>query len=86
MRQRDRTAHRYYLTPRLWNRPCSHCPAPSSIAYRVKGRATACADCIERLGIEARESEAWRDGGSRAGAEVTVRRVDPASLRSPSRG
>jgi hypothetical protein len=75
-------ARRYYLTPKVWNEPCSHCSAASSIAYRVSGRRTACADCIRRLGIKARESRAWRDGGARAGSKVTVRHVDPEGLRS----
>ena len=77
-----RVAGRYYLTPKVWQCPCSHCSAASSIAYRVSGRKTACVDCIDRLGIKARESQAWRDGGAKAGAKVTVRRVEPEGLRS----
>ena len=81
-RQASAVANRYYLTPKVWQRPCSHCSAASSIAYRLSGRKTACVDCIDRLGIKARESQAWRDGGARAGSKVTVRHVDPESLRS----
>jgi hypothetical protein len=46
-------------------------------------RKFACASCIETLGINARESKAWRDGGAKAGAAVTIRHVDPESLRRP---
>lgn len=73
MRQRPT----YWLTPKVWHRPCSHCDGPTSIAYRAADKRTACAECVERLGIRARPSRAWLEGGSKAGAAVTVRRVAP---------
>lgn len=66
----------YWLTPKGWSRPCSHCSSASSVAYRRADHRWACASCIERLGIKARESQSWRDGGSRAGAEVRIYFVD----------
>jgi hypothetical protein len=75
---------RYYLTPKVWKERCDQrgCENPA-IAYRPFDHAYACEPCIERLGIEAHESKAWRDGGSKAGSAVTIRHVDPESLRSP---
>src|SRR3954447_26699105 len=61
-----KVAGRYYLTPKVWRKRCSHCAATTSVAYRQRGRVTACAACIERLGIAAHESRAWRDGGGQA--------------------
>ncbi len=81
-RNRSRPLRRYYLTPRVWNRTCSHCGHFGSIAYRHTPRAYACRSCIEALGIKPQESKAWREGGARAGAAVTIRHVDPATLRS----
>jgi hypothetical protein len=74
---------RYWLTPKVWKERCSHCGASGSIACRPVDRKFACASCIETLGINARESKAWRDGGAKAGAAVTIRHVDPESLRRP---
>jgi hypothetical protein len=68
---------RYWLTPSAWNRSCSHCGASGSIAYRPLDRKFACESCIERLGIKARQSKAWLDGGAKARAAVTIRHVDP---------
>ena len=76
-----RASGRYYLTPRVWRRPCSHCGGQGAVAYRACDRKVACAACIDRLGIVARESQAWRDGGAKADPTVTVRHVDPATLR-----
>jgi hypothetical protein len=39
----------------------------------------ACAGCVERLGIRAHESAAWRDGGAKVDPTVTVRFVEPES-------
>jgi len=80
-RKRITAASRYYLTPKGWGRACSHCGAANSVAFRARDRKRACRECVARLGIRARESRAWRDGGSRAGSAVAVRFVDPASLR-----
>jgi hypothetical protein len=63
----------YWLTPRVWNKRCSHCGVGQAVAVRVRDNKYACEGCVARLGIRARESKAWRDGGSRAGAAVTVR-------------
>ena len=73
--------HRYWLTPRAWNRRCSHCGSRAAAAVRPVDHAYACEPCIERLGIKAQKSKAWRDGGSRAGSTVRVRFVDPESMR-----
>jgi hypothetical protein len=81
-REQTRAWRHYYLPPKAWNKICSHCDERPAIAYRQNPRAFACDDCIERLGIKARESKAWREGGSKAGATVTIRHVDPATLRS----
>jgi hypothetical protein len=69
------------LTPKAWNKRCSHCGHAGSVAVRPLDHRYACESCIERLGIMAGESKAWRDGGSRAGTAVTIRHVDPESLR-----
>ncbi len=82
-RNAARARRHYWLTPKAWNKRCSHCGAIGSIAYRPDDRKHACAGCIKRLGIKAHESRAWLDGGAKAGAEVTVRHVDPESLRRP---
>jgi len=66
---------RYWLTPKVWNKSCSHCEATASVAYRPGDRRYACAACVERLKIKARESEAWLAGGSRAGPAVTIRKA-----------
>ncbi len=71
---------RYWLTPKVWNKTCDHCKNPA-IAYRFFDHAYVCGPCIERLGLEATESKAWRDGGSRAGAAVTVRMSTEAHRR-----
>jgi len=73
--------HCYWLTPKAWRRWCSHCGHEGAAAYRPRDRKYACEDCIAKLGINAHESKSWRDGGGRAGSKVTVRHVDPATLR-----
>lgn len=80
-RQAD-ARRRYWLTPRVWDKSCSHCGSDGSVAVRPRDRRYACQPCIERLGIKARESSAWRDGGSRAGAAVAVRFVPPGARRT----
>jgi hypothetical protein len=62
---------------------CHNCGNLGSIAYRNIDQKTLCECCVEHLGVEARESKAWRDGGARAGGAVTIRHVDPESLRRP---
>src|SRR3954449_8196078 len=79
-RRARKVAGRYYLTPKVWAKRCSHCAATTSVAYRQRGRVTACVACIERLGIVARESRVWHEGGARAGSHVTVRYIDPEEL------
>src|SRR3954447_7490631 len=76
-RRARKVAGRYYLTPKVWAKRCSHCAGTTSVAYRQRGRVTACAACIERLRIVAHESRAWRDGGAQAGAEVRIYRLAP---------
>jgi hypothetical protein len=70
-------ANTYWLTPKAWNKDRSHCGQRGSIAYRPSGRTYACSACVERLGIEARESASWRNGGARAGSEVIIRWEKP---------
>ena len=70
--KRNNAQRTYWLTPKGWNKPCSHCPSSTSVAYRASDHCRACRSRIERLGINARESQAWRDGGAKAGAEVRV--------------
>jgi len=74
-------ARRYWLTPKAWNKRCSHCGGQGAIAYRPRDHRYACERCIRKRGISARESNAWRYGGSTAGSKVTIRHVDPATLR-----
>lgn len=71
-RRLAKTARRYWITPKAKRRYCSHCSATSSTAIRPSDQNAACAECIDRLGIEAWESE-----GSIGVAGVTTRRVDP---------
>jgi hypothetical protein len=71
-----RTAGTYWLTPKAWSKPCSHCDAEHSAACRPRDWNYACTDCVKRPGIRAKKSKAWHDGGSRAGATVTVRFID----------
>jgi hypothetical protein len=73
----EKTSHRYWLTPKAWRHRCSHCGNAGSVAYRPVDGKSACGECIDRLGIQARESESWRNGGAKAGSSVTVRYVDP---------
>lgn len=81
-RRNGRLAGRsYWLTPRGWNRRCSHCGHEGSVAYRPSDRKRACAECIVRLGINARESQSWRDGGAKSDPTVTIRFVDPETIR-----
>lgn len=76
-RAQSKARQHYWLTPKAWNKACSHCGKDGSVAVRPLDRRYVCEACIERLGIRARESKAWRDGGSRAGCTVTIRYVDP---------
>jgi hypothetical protein len=72
-----KTARRYWLTPKAWNKRCSHCGHGSAVAVRPADFSHACADCVERLGITAHESTAWREGGAKVDPTVTVRFVEP---------
>ena len=76
--------HRYWLTPKAWAKQCSHCSAEHAVAVRPDDHKAACAACVDRLGIHAHESRGWRDGGAKAGAKVTVTRVNPATLKTPT--
>jgi hypothetical protein len=78
-RPRAKARRHYWLTPKAWNKRCSHCGAEQSVAVRPADHRHACGACIERVGINARESKAWRDGGSRAGTAVVVRFVPPSA-------
>lgn len=71
----------YWLTPKAAGKSCSHCGVFGAVAWRPKDHKLACLECIDRLGIHARESRNWREAGPAAGAPVTVRFVDPESLR-----
>lgn len=79
--KQSRARHRYWLTPRAWNRSCSHCGASRSIAFRHTPRTYACGSCVEGLGIKAGESRAWSEGGVKD-PTLTIRYVDPAILQS----
>jgi hypothetical protein len=50
----------HWLTPTVWTQRCTVCERKGSIAYRHSDQATLCALCLEQLGIQARESRAWR--------------------------
>jgi hypothetical protein len=52
----------YYLTPKAWRRSCDRSGCDErAVAYRPFDRSYVCESCIERLGINARESKArWR--------------------------
>jgi len=83
---RRKGRRRWYLTPRVWNRSCSSCGASQSVAFRYSAKKGdtnryACSSCVKKRGIHARESKAWRDGGSKAGSAVKVTWVDPATFR-----
>ena len=80
---RSQVKRSYWLTPKCGTSAARTAGAEHPVAYR-SGRPAKCA-CgkHETLGIKARESKAWRDGGAKAGSTVTIRHVDPESLRSP---
>lgn len=75
------TAGRYWLTPKASTRHCSHCSMLGCVAVRPADGKAACESCIERLGIHAHESASWRENGGKPYAPVTVRHVDPATMR-----
>ena len=77
-RKQAKAQQHYWLTPKVWNKRCSHCGAEQSVAVRPADHRHACGACIERLGISARKSKAWTEGGSRAGHAVVIRCVEPA--------
>ena len=84
-RKASQARRHYWLTPKAWNKRCSHCGNAGSVAVRPLDHRHACESCIEQHGIRARESKAWREGGSKAGSVVRVRYVDPATLRGSAR-
>jgi hypothetical protein len=57
-RNDDATAH--WLTPAVWNRRCALCEKTGSVAYRHSDQSSLCELCLERLGIEPRESRRWK--------------------------
>jgi hypothetical protein len=69
-RKRDQT---FWLTPAVWSKPCSRCPTGRAVAFRFSDQTRVCADCIERLGINAKPSKRWNEGGAKAGSSVSVR-------------
>lgn len=76
-----KTGRRYWLTPKAARKRCSHCGAVGCVAVRPTDGKTACAECVDRLGIKAHESTPWREAGRRPYSPVTTRFVDPESLR-----
>ena len=50
----------HWLTPAVWGRRCDGCGHKGSVAYRHFDQSSLCELCLEQLGIEARESRAWR--------------------------
>ena len=81
-REQAKARQHYWLTPKAWNKSCSHCGTDGAGAVRPIDHRYACEACIDRLGIKARESKAWRDGGSRAGAAVVIRYSTRAARRT----
>lgn len=69
-----KTARHYWITPKAHRRRCSHCGTATAIAIRPSDQKASCAGCIDRLGINARESAA-----SRGLAGVTIRHVEPGA-------
>jgi len=87
MARKRRRRPRWWLTPRVWHKACSFCGGRQSAAFRYAGRGPgagpmryACSSCVKERGIRAKESRAYREGGSRAGSAVKVSWVDPATL------
>ena len=70
----SRTYGRYWLTPKAWRHSCGRgCGSEQSVAYRASDHSYVCANCIERLGIKARPSQAWLDGGAGTDPNVHIR-------------
>lgn len=61
----------YWISPKAESRSCSHCHGATAAAIRPSDQKAACPECIERLGINARESST-----ARAWAGVTVRHLE----------
>lgn len=53
-RKQAKARRHYWLTPKAWNRRCSHSGADGSIAVRPADHSHACESCVERLNIQAR--------------------------------
>lgn len=70
-----KASRRYWLTPNAWRRRCGRCDAGQAVAYRAFDHSYVCLRCIDGLGIRARESQAWRDGGARTDPTVRVRQA-----------
>ena len=76
-RGRPGTLRRYWLTPNVWAKVCSHCGERQAVAVRVVDHRYACRVCIDELGINALESKAWRERNGRPVEPVKVRYVCP---------
>ena len=77
----SRTYGRYWLTPRAWRHSCGRgCGAEQSVAYRASDHSYVCSECIERLGIKAQPSQAWREGGAGTDPSVRISYVDPEEM------
>jgi len=82
----SRTYARYWLTPKAWRHSCGRgCGSEQSVAYRASDHSYVCGGCIKRLGIKARPSQAWLDGGGGEGTDipdtiVKIRFVDPVEM------
>lgn len=77
-----KVSRRYYLTPKVAAKRCSHCGQLGAVAYRAADRKRACQSCIDRLGINAVESTNWIEAGRKPYAPVTVRYVAPQTLKA----
>jgi hypothetical protein len=82
-RQRDKT---FWLTPRVWTKWCDRCATGKAIAFRFSDHSHVCADCIDRLGVKAKPSKRWSQGGAKADATVAVRFECPVCGGPHSRG
>lgn len=68
-RELRRTGGTYWYSGSAVGKACSHCGKAEAVALRPRDHRYACPACIDRLNINAQ------------GNPVTVRHVDPATLR-----
>ena len=77
----SRTYGRYWLTPKAWSHSSGRgCGTEQSVAYRASDHSYVCTECIERLGIKARPSQAWLDGGAGTDPSVRISYMNPEEM------